>query len=195
MGLFKKQSIRLMREDWGSPKELAEEVYAILNSDEPIEIDSPVTITNTTNSPPLTLRQFGGTDNGIRIEKYPEPPGEFDDVPPLEFPDDVGLEILTLIGTDGTIETGTGDPTDDDDPTTVAIESGGGGGFPGKIISGSGSSYQVDVYEDGLTESPTRRTVTQLQIDSSETIPANTWALVGKIGDEYFMAVPVWLEE
>jgi hypothetical protein len=34
--------------------------------------------------------------------------------------------------------------------------------------------------------------VTQLQIDSGETVDAGTWTLVTKAGTDYYMMVPVW---
>jgi hypothetical protein len=66
---------------------------------------------------------------------------------------------------------------------------GGGGGFYGEVVSGSGSTYTVDVEGVGNV------TVTQLQIDGDETIPAGTMALVVQVGENYFMQVPVWLED
>jgi hypothetical protein len=193
MGIFKKQSIRLRREKWQNADELAEEIYGILNSDEPIEITSPVTINNTTGAPGLTINQHGDTDQGMVINRFPEPPTQFPDIPPFDFPDGVGTQIVIVINGDGTISTGSGPPGTTINTTT--IETGGGGGFPGVVVSGSGDTYEVDVYESGLNESPTRRTVTQLQIAEDAEIPAGTWAMIGSAGESMFMQVPVWLED
>ena len=67
--------------------------------------------------------------------------------------------------------------------------------FPGKIQSGTGKTYQVQLYENGKNK-PTTRTVTaeQMQIDSSETIPKDTYVFVFQAGTEYLIQVPVWLE-
>jgi hypothetical protein len=64
--------------------------------------------------------------------------------------------------------------------------------FPGKVISGSGSTYTVAIYEAGPAGGSRNVSVTQLQISSSETIPANTWAIVTKNGSAYSMQVAVW---
>jgi hypothetical protein len=71
---------------------------------------------------------------------------------------------------------------------------GGGGGIPGEVVSGSGDTYTVTIYPNGLLGTTENVTVTQLQIDAGETIPAGTWAIVTQMGDgEYAMVVPVWL--
>lgn len=76
--------------------------------------------------------------------------------------------------------------------TTITSVSG-GGGIPGEIISGSGNTYQVDIYRNGLSGSATRVSVRQLQIGSGETIPAGTWTMVSQLADGYYMQVNVWL--
>lgn len=74
--------------------------------------------------------------------------------------------------------------------------------FPGKITSGTGDTYTVDIYENGLDGEATSVTVTQMQIDGDSEIPVDSWAAVLKNtytnddGDsitEYTMQVPVWL--
>jgi hypothetical protein len=193
MGIFRKQSMRLRREDWSSPLELAEEIYAILNSDEPIEIDGRVIINNDGDSTPLTINQYGGDGDIIEISRRDEPPVQFPELPPLEF-DGPGDFTVTIIDESGEVSTDTTQDGSTPSPQPRP-DSGGGGGFPGKVVSGGpGVSYEVDVYESGLSAAPTRRTVRQLQIHESESVPADTWALVGKVGEEYFMQVPVWLE-
>ena len=65
--------------------------------------------------------------------------------------------------------------------------------FPGKVLSGTGDTYQVAIYRGGLSRDPTTVTVKQLQIDSAETIPVNTWATVFLLKGVYHMQVPVWV--
>ncbi len=80
--------------------------------------------------------------------------------------------------------------------TNNEFVSGGNSVFAGKITGGSGTSYSVDVYLGGTGSTPTSATVTQLDIDSSETIPANTWALIVRQGNgSYVMQVPVILND
>jgi hypothetical protein len=62
------------------------------------------------------------------------------------------------------------------------------------VVSGSGDTYQVTVYPNGLSGATETVEVTQLQIDAAETIPAGTWAMVTQLADgAYTMQVPVWL--
>lgn len=200
MGFLRNQIGRLLRQKWGSNADLlAEEIAAIFNSDEPIEIDSPVVITTNNNEAPLTIRNFGDTDNSINIERGVPPGIYFPEIPPIEI-GDVGDFNFSVIYDDGTSENfpdwEPGDPTPPRGSGEQEVETPGGGGFAGKVVSrDSGQLYDVDVYEEGLAAEPVRRTVRQLQIADDAEIPADTWAIVGKTGDSYFMQVPVWLDE
>lgn len=196
MGFLRDQASRLIRTKWGHPSvDLAmEELFAIFTGDEPIVFDSPVTITNNSNAPPLTIRDFGSSDSTISITKAPLPRPLLDELPPLDF-GDIGGITFTDLYPDGTAETWSGDRGDPPTPTPgtgTNPNTGGGGGFPGVVVSGTGASYTVAVYEDGLSSPPTNRAVTQLSIAVSETIPAGTWWTIGKVGNDYFMQVPVW---
>ena len=74
--------------------------------------------------------------------------------------------------------------------------SGAGGGIPCKITSGGPGAgpYTATLYPQGPNSSAGAIVkVTQLQIDSGATIPANTWAFAVSIGGNYFVQVPVWL--
>ncbi len=72
--------------------------------------------------------------------------------------------------------------------------------FPGKVTGKSGSTYNMSLYKDGLAGDATPVTgVRVLQIASSETIPNDTWLLVGQSKkddgtEEFFMQPPIWLE-
>lgn len=207
MGFMRDQASRLIREKWANPNLLAEELYAMFTSDDPVNIDSPVTITSptTSNDAPLTLRNFGNTDNIIDIVQSnppinfpPLPPlPDIPPLPPLEFPP--GTITFTTIYVDGSGQTSTTDRGADPTPTPPKrgdgkpISSAGGGGFPCKVISGGpGAIYQCDIYPDGLGAAPTRVSVTQLQIDPTATIPPNNWTIAVKAGDFYYMQIPVW---
>jgi hypothetical protein len=86
---------------------------------------------------------------------------------------------------------------------SMLVASGATSVYPGEIVSGSNATYTVNVYLKGLDNSPTSKTVTQLQIDSGETIPAGTKVMcslnnVIKTGEtepseEWTMQVAVWL--
>jgi hypothetical protein len=173
MSIFGDQSERLLRETWGSPTELAEELYAMFGVNTPLQIQGPVTITNTTPGPALTVNQLGAYT-----------PGDFP--PGLTPPPSPGISILSP-GTDAT-PSGAAPP-----PAPVSVGGGGGGGIPGQVQSGGpGPSYQVAIYTAGLAGGFIVVTVTQLQIDPDETIPVGTWALVTQAGANYYMNVPTW---
>lgn len=208
MGWLRDQAGRLIRTKWGQNADmLAEELFAMMTGDEPIVLDSPVTIVNNTDGPALTLRDFGGGNDGIFQIQHAVPPAPLiPNLPPLDFPpwdgDGVGQITITNIYNDGSGEYWTGDRGDPPDTTPGTGTPTGGAGpggpstFPGKVTAGGpGDTYTVDVYEGGLSSAPTSRTVKQLSIDSAETIPADTWAMVSKNGSEYTMQVPVWLED
>lgn len=70
--------------------------------------------------------------------------------------------------------------------------------YPGVVTGGSGGTYNVNIYKQGLTGPTTAVSVKQLQIAGSDSVPSGTWALVSKGtkadgGVEYTMQVPVWL--
>lgn len=181
MGFLKDAVVRLMREKWNDANELAEEITAIFNSEEPMVFDGPITINNTTDGPAITINN-GSTGDTIEINNRPVPPPQFPGYPPVEIPDIPDIIQQVTINNQG-------------NSSNTTIVSGGGGGFPGVVISGGpGASYQVSVYESGLAATPVTRTVTQLQIAEDATIPAGTWAMIGKVGTSYFMQVPVWLD-
>lgn len=208
MGFMRDQADRLLRTKWKNANMLAEELYAMWTGDEPINIDSPVRITTDadTNEPSLTIRQFGQDDRSIQVERLQQPqlasssvnfnvPG-FD---PADFLSNIGDFIVTIQYGDGTIET---HPNQDPQEPQVLPRkgtgerrAGGAGGIPGKVVSGSGDTYVMTLYPNGLSGDTETATVKQLQIASGSSIPADTWAVVSVSGDEYVMQVPVWLED
>lgn len=96
MGMLKRQARRLLRGKFKDQK-LAEEVYAVLASDDVIEIDSPVKIGPTGESvPPLTIIN----NPSPRASIPPIAIGEAGpEVPDVELPE--GLEEFTPEGTGG----------------------------------------------------------------------------------------------
>jgi hypothetical protein len=193
MGFMRDQASRLIRERWGDVNEFAEEMYAIWTADKGVTFDGPVTINNSTGGSSVIINQGSIGDTTITINNNPGPR-------PSPIPGNttnITNSYVTNIYGDGTIEQFPTPPPAPAIPTpgSGTNPGGGGGGFPGKVLSGSGTSYQVAVYEAGLSSAPITRTVTQLSILATESIPANTWTLVGKVGTSYFMQVPVWLSD
>jgi hypothetical protein len=78
------------------------------------------------------------------------------------------------------------------------------GCYPGVVQSGSGTTYQVKIFKSGLDKPGVVVTAKQLDIDPTDTIPVDTWAIVGetiktevatgKVTSDYFMQVPIFLE-
>jgi len=183
MGFLRDQSTRLLREDGWTAPDLASELYAIFNAEVPFTVDGPVQITNTDNAPGMTIYQAGPLDTAFQIVRPGLPAINFQDpaIPPIDVggPGDGGTTD-TRVGSGGGITSGTGDG----DQVPVST---GGGGLAGTVVSGSGSSYMVQL-QDGRTVA-----VTQLQIDPAATIPAGTAAIVVFYMGGYVMQVPVWL--
>lgn len=202
MGILKRQSIRLRRERWENADLLAEEIYAILNSDEPIEIDSPTTITapSDSNAPALTVRQFGNSDQILALGSRrppPEDPG-FPEFPPINI--NIGDYAVTVTFTDGNIEVFEG--VDPENPQGQQQGFGrrptgsGGGGVIGQVLSGGpGADYLVTIYPNGLDGESGVVNAVQLGIASDATVPAGTWVVLTTLGELYYMNVPLWLED
>lgn len=191
MGFLKEESLRLRRKRGWTADELSDEIFAIFNADVPFTTDQPITITNKTPQPGLTIKQNGPYDGSIKITRYPDGPINLPGLPPF-LPPGLGDYTITIIFPDGTPLTFPPGGPQDKGNGNPPPSKGGGGGFPGKILSGTGDTYQVEVYEDGVSGEATTRSVTQLSISASEKIEANTWVFVGKTGDDYFMQHPVW---
>lgn len=63
--------------------------------------------------------------------------------------------------------------------------------YPGRVVAGSGDTYEVAVYTRGFSHAHTRLQVLQLQDAPGEPIPEGTWALVWEAGGRWYMRVPV----
>jgi hypothetical protein len=172
---------RLTRKKWKDAQELAEELVSIFKETMPI----------TTNAP-FTVKQRGGK-NGAPTEPAFSVQSESGDA---------ALKITNQDGSSGTLRATQKDgltftPNQKGTPAfpaATAQTSSGGGGIPGKVLSGSGSTYSVALYENGPASASTKTvTVTQLQIATGETIPAGTWAIVAKTKTVYSMQAAVWL--
>lgn len=81
-----------------------------------------------------------------------------------------------------------------------ANQVGGGGGsssvFMGKVVSGSGASYVVELYPGGPNSDPGDHVAVGIpMIDSDEQIPAGTWlSPIIQFGDTYACQPPVWMD-
>lgn len=187
------QAPRLIRERWADVNEFAEEMFAIWTSDKGVTMDGPVTINNSTGGSSLTINQGDIGETTITINNNPTPGGPGDTTV-------INNTYITNIYGDGGIEGFPDPPPGPEAPQPGTGQpagggGGGGGGFPGVVVSGSGDTYQVAVRLTSLTSTPVTKTVKQLSIDASETIPAGTAVVVNLVGADYFMQVPVWADD
>jgi hypothetical protein len=175
---FAGQAWDMLREMWKGPQgaqRLAEQLFAIFQDGRSASLKGPVSITTPdgtpTTTPTLTLTSGGG---------------------------DVTVKVVNEDGTGGLVGFNkkkglTYTPDQKDTPVTPAKKKKTSSTVPGKVLSGSGSSYVVALYGSGSLTSVTKTvSVTQLQIATGETIPVGTWAPVMKVGSKYFFQVPVW---
>ena len=171
------QRARLLRESpWPNAQALAEELYAMSGNEERADFRNGVHIQTDQSGIPL-----------VTASVFPES----DEVPLATF-NRGGQEFVLTLSIDGSNFGGfnlNGDPVSGPLSTPGFGGGGGGGGnvFTGTVVSGSGSTYDVTL-NNGVTVS-----VTQMQIDSGETIPAGTSVIVVKVNSVYRMQVPVWM--
>jgi hypothetical protein len=220
MSFLADQAIRLLRTKWASPMALAEEIYAIFNSDTGTTINGPVTINNPTNQPAITINNGGLGDVALQYNKTPPSPYQFQipgldlpPIPPLTPPDTPGFEYSFQLGGGGNLYVTEG-PSDEPLPPAQPVAIGTSAALPvyGQITGGSGNTYTVQPYSAGTdptalpgfdslkqTAGKETITVTQLQIDPSATIPAGTWVVCYAAGYDdkgkliWVTQVPVWL--
>lgn len=165
MGILRDQAFRLQRQENWTAQELSEELFLMFRSKDPFIIDSPVRLINDSGDPALSIENNGTGDQ-------------------------IGGAIAITQAGIGDVSFENAFPSVSPPPGTSAVT--GGGGIPGRILSGSGSTYQVRLYPDSVAPGATVA-VTQLQIAVGESVPAGTWVIVTKAGSRYVMQVPVWL--
>jgi hypothetical protein len=194
--MFGQEAIRLLRDDWKVPKMLAEELYAMFQA--PDATANGLTATAPAGVAPITIGasaagnyspafSFGGGSGDAAIGWNPST-GQVQFASPSGF-------TFTFPGADGLPQTASIGPNTND-PGNLANPPEQGGAMPGMVTGGSGSTYQVTVYPEGLNGSSESVSVTQMSIDPNATIPPSTWTTVVKNGTgskaSYAMMVPVW---
>lgn len=208
---FGDQAVRLLRESWdgiirADPKtgiirptgatSLAEELFAMLDDRVPQTQVGPTTMNPDPGATALTINT-AVPGNAIAING-----GD------LTFSGGGGIKLpegspLTITGNgltvDGSMNLNKGFYL----WNGVPLGLGGGGGtttFLGKVVSGTGNTYRVDIYGVGSTGDPTTRvTVIIPEIDPDEEIPVGTWLnpifqfTPGVGNPTYECQVPIWL--
>lgn len=188
--MFKEQARRLLRTVWRTPQKLAEELFAILDSDGPLEHKGTLDLTPDGDQPVIRIVLPGPIPDGFNPIQvvHPNPDGGFDPVgfvplaPDPDAPGTGGVIDTSGGGTGNTLpdrdDSGDASDPDDrqDDPRQTPVTA------LGRVVSGSGSEYTVGVWlndpdggDAGYWMVVPARVV---QIDAAEQVPAGTVVLV-----------------
>lgn len=152
--MFDDEAIRLIREKWPNPTMLAEEIYSILMAQRPTLTNSPIIITNEGDQTPLIIRNLGDAPLAIQItSKDPTSP--------------TGHKTVG-IDNDGNT---TPAPTTET-PTT------GGSAVPGQVVSGSGTSYSVKLFENGTSVAFSQQVPVTVANIADGNLAAGDWIMV-----------------
>lgn len=166
MGMFTDEVPRLLKKKWTSPQELAEEIFALLSSDTPIKIDSPVELTgNPQGVPPLTIINQTTTRN------QPVDP------------------IVTRTGGLTTPDVPLPDGTT---PLATAATGTGGNAFAGRVVGKvSGTLYTCQIWGDALSGSPGGTvSVSMLNLDGEATLKSGSYLVVLRLGANTYYGFP-----
>lgn len=168
--MFGKAAQRLLREKWTDINTFAEEVYALLNTENiPLTHSGTITLTTPPGSTEPAIQVFGGGGFAFSLTR-----GGNEVVL-----DSGGLDL----GEDGEV---TEDDEDEEDEDTSEEDP---AVFTGTILSGSGDSYTVRKSSGGDVD------VTQLSIAEDEVIPVGTSVMVFNVNGTYYINVPTWLAD
>jgi hypothetical protein len=216
-------------------KDLAEELYSMFQADQPQTTDQPVIITPASTVPALTINNnVGGTSVNVNGGDFSFGGGGDFTVNGGNLTlggTNTTIQGNTITFNAGGTTIVIGDGTDPEDTTT----GGGGGTttnpidfdtyvnqivqeqvqeaisalprtvFLGRVLGGGGSSYAVEIYEDGPSAGATRVVQANVpQIAADETIPPGTWiaavhyhrytpsdSMIQR--EEFWFQPPIWL--
>jgi hypothetical protein len=170
--MFRNQRHRLLRENWDAIG-LSQELHAMFGFEETLEHGGPIILTRGDDATwtPFTLRGFSDGDTIFNVKGR-----DYD----LSIKLDNGE--LVVEDAEGNRQSGGGGTTTESVSTT----------YPGRIVSGSGATYTVNIYPGGLAASPTVVTATIDGIDEDSTVPADTPCVVIKAASTYYAFVPLW---
>lgn len=186
--MFSYRAIRLRREVWESVQQLAEEIYAIFQTEGVDQLRGSLDITPTDDTTPININLppgVGEAGPGITITRG-------------DTTITISPEGITV--TSGGVTTPIGGGTDltqivglDNPPSQAPFT------LLGYVVSGSGSNYQVELFAGG--DSIGTVSVTQLLIDPDEEIPPGTPVYVvgqpvtsgGVTTATYTMQCTVWI--
>ncbi len=181
--MFGHQAIRLLRNVWTSTSDLAEELWSMFDDKLPLEHNGPLTIRKLNpNAPSLQILNTAGGDS-LFVEGGTVTVKDVDHFTVTQVERiDIG-ELETVIYIKGKVYP----PEASAAGTTV---------FLGKVISGTGNTYVVELYGKGSSQAATKTvTATVPQIADEEQIPPDTW--IGAVhqfdNGIYEFQPPVWI--
>jgi hypothetical protein len=169
--MFDDQAMRLLREKWPNADLLAEELFAILTAERPTLTNGPIVINNESDQTPLIIRNLG--DAPFAIEIITSDPTKEDGFKNAKIDND-------------------GNPVVDEEDEEEAE---GGGSVPGQVVSGSGTSYSVQIYENGSGSASTQTvTVRVPNLADGEDLSEGDWLLVSLLANGTYEALAtVWM--
>lgn len=190
--LFGGSAERLLRAFWSTPLQLAQELYAILSSDTPLDVTSDVTVNNNSTTfgrlQPNAPSPF--TPAGVAVNKTPPGTVTFNgDVVTnggVSMTGPTTIDNLTINGdtTQVVQPDGTAKPLNQ---ITTPDPSSSSGPFSAEILEGAGDTYQVQVSDGSFG------TMTVPYIAADEELPAGYVVFpVFKVGGGYVGQPPVW---
>lgn len=189
--MFEEQSIRLLREKWRAIQPLAEEIFSIFQTEGLITHDGSLGITPTDDTPGVV----------VNLPNTPTDLGPGITVTRGDTTINIAPEGITITSGDTTTTLGGGGTNLtqivglDSPPSQAPFV------LAGRVVSGTGSNYRVNVYARSTFVSMGQVNATQLQIDPDEQIPSGTWCQVlgfpvttnGVTTATYYLFVPIWL--
>jgi hypothetical protein len=160
MGILKKQVGRLQRTDWNgeSQQNLVNELIAIFSTDEPVEIDSGLAVSDPSGKPPINITT-NYNNAGNQVTPIAVTIG--------------GISVPTIPAAPGTTPLTTGSST-----------TGSANAYGGVVISGSGSTYTCSIV--GISGVAANVSVNMPALGASATLDPGTPIVVIKSGASYF---------
>lgn len=189
--MFGTQAMRLLRTKWKTPTLLAQELFAMFQSDIPLEHSGGLKLDAKNDAPALELSR-----------------GDFGDGPVLDFNGGSGAGGISFSIANGglvitgpsitLVESGTGAPPATTPTPQEQQQQAQGSTFPGQVLSGSGQSYVVRIFTQGEGGPASQVTAQAPGMADDATISEGFWVAVSATTDAqgtitgYFFFPPVW---
>lgn len=172
--MYHKQRYRLLRKGNDDPwtaDQLAQELHSMFGPEVPLSHEGPIDLQMKGNNPFFYLSNF---QTGDIV---------------MQFKGRQGQPIGDLVLTDE----GLGFQPEGQDQPVVVAQVGASNAFPAEVVSGSGSTYVVDTYPNGVNMAAVRVNAAPWP-EPDDIIPAGTKIFVVRTQDgSHYIQVPTWL--